>query len=62
MKHKCINCIYYDVVRMECSHLADKFALDEPVPVDFNWGCKDFKSATSKNILKKLNITIDIGV
>lgn len=59
---KCINCIHYDVVKMECPHLAEKFGLDEPVPCDFHFGCKDFKSATSKNILEKLKITIDIGV
>lgn len=59
---KCLTCLHYDVVNLECKHLADKFGLKEPVSTAPNWGCKDYKSATADNILDKISIKIDIGI
>lgn len=67
---KCLLCLHYDVVNLGCMEIAKKMGLSDPVLVEPDWGCKDFKDATSTNVLDKLSqsvtdslrITVDIGV
>ena len=60
---KCLLCLHYDVVKFECSHLAEKLNLvEDAVQTEPSWGCKEYKNASSKNIADKIKIDITIGV
>lgn len=61
-KRVCLTCIHYDVVNFECSKLAEILKLSEPVQVNPDFGCEEHKSATAKNVIDKVKVTIDIGI
>ena len=53
---KCLTCIHYDVVNLECQRLAEKFNLEEPVKVDMDWSCAEYTDASDLKI--DIRITI----
>ena len=59
---KCLLCIHYDVVNLQCQHLAEKSGLEEPVSVPIDWWCGDYESATAKNLNDKLTVDITIKI
>lgn len=59
---KCLLCLHYDVVNFECKRLQELLELSEPVRTDPDWGCKEYKNATAKNVLDNIKITIDVGI
>jgi hypothetical protein len=59
---KCLLCIHYDVLYMECQKLATRFELDKPVSVPFDWYCGDYLNATSENIIEDYEKELKIGI
>lgn len=64
---KCLLCIHYDVVQLECEYWKEKLKL-ESYPSDPFATCSEFKPATAENKLEKykhderIRLNIDIGI
>lgn len=60
---KCLTCLHYDVVKFECSQIAEKLDLiEDSVQVDPNWGCKEYTKPTAKAVSDKLTIDVTVRI